>query len=295
MIKKNFIKITILSLLICSLAGCASKDNPNRPSDIDSPENIEFITNEELMAPSLTFPKPYKLNGCKYVNLELSSPNSGNYIIEIGGVATPDSGPTPVFNFKSTLTEEYKIYQVPVFEQPVSYIDLLKIAAFAKDSSEPVSGIIINIKNITPTNEKLRNDPNVDKVLFESKGPEDYKLTTEMEEWVGMDFDNADLESYKYLNIELYSPNCIDGYVSIDCWGDEQMVAQYWGSLSEEPVVFQSLFGVYKGVYTNTLDFMCMASSVFDGDQRVAGVDVYIKKIWATNKKAQVNGNDIFE
>lgn len=180
-IMKNLIKITVLSLFVCLLVSCASKDKGGHDSDVKAPKDIEYITNEELMAPSLTFPKHYKLNGCKYVNLELSSPNSGNYLISIGGVATPDSGPIPLFDFKSTLTEDYKIYQVPVFDQPVSYIDLLKIAAFEKDSSEPVTGIIINIKNITPTNEKLKNDPNVDKILFESKG-EDFKITTDVED-----------------------------------------------------------------------------------------------------------------
>ena len=293
MLKRNLIKITILSLFICMLSACASINKGGHDSDIKAPKDIEYITNEELLHPSLTFPKPYKLNGCKYVNLELSSPNSGNYIISIGGVAVPGDGPgVPVFDFKSTLTEETKVYQVPVFDQPISYIDILKIAAFAKDSSEPVTGIIINIKNITPTNEKIRNDPTVDKVIFESRGEEDFKLTTGLEEWSDMTFDFIDLEGYKYLNMEIYSPNNTDGYINVDCWGNDKIIAQFIGHVPTEPIIFQAPMKSNKGVYDNTLEFICLCSNLFAGDVRVADVDIYIKKIWATNKKELVNGND---
>lgn len=290
---KNLIKITVLSLFVCLLVSCASKDKGGHDSDVKAPKDIEYITNDELMAPSLTFPKPYKLNGCKYVNLELSSPNSGNYIISIGGVAVPGEGPgVPIFDFRSTLTEKNQVYQVPVFDQPVSYIDILKIAAFAKDSSDPVTGIIINIKNITPTNEKIRNDPNVDKVIFESRGEEDFKLTTGLEEWSDMTFDFIDLEGYKYLNMEIYSPNCTDAFINVDCWGNDKIIAQFIGHVPTEPILFQAPLYSNRGVYDNTLEFICLCSSLFDGDVRVADVDIYIKKIWATNTKATVNGND---
>ena len=134
--------------------------------------------------------------------------------------------------------------------------------------------------------EKIKNDPSVDKVIFESEDSEGFKLTTSITEWPSLQFGSVDLEGYKYLNIELYSPNCVDGYISIDSWGEEKMVAQFIGPVPAEPILFQAL------INDNTLSFICIASGLFDGDIRVEGVDCYIKKVWATNTKAEFNGND---
>ena len=101
-----------------------------------------------------------------------------------------------------------------------------------------------------------------------------------------MDYTDTQIDSHKYLNIELYSPNCVDGYISIDSWGEEKMVAQFIGPVPAEPILFQALMN------DNTLSFICIASGLFDGDIRVEGVDCYIKKVWATNTKAEFNGND---
>lgn len=162
--KKNLIKIAAASLFVCIVAGCASTGKreeaahlEGHSSDIETPEDIVFITNDNTHDPSITFKKNYELNGCKYLNLELSSPNSGKLTVRIEGIAVPDKGGAgiPLVDLKTTLSDEFKIYQAQVFDKPVSYIDILKIHAYSDDSSKPVSDIIINIKSITPTNDRL--------------------------------------------------------------------------------------------------------------------------------------------
>ena len=48
-----------------------------------------FITNDNTHDPSITFKKNYELNGCKYLNLELSSPNSGELTVRLGLLPCP--------------------------------------------------------------------------------------------------------------------------------------------------------------------------------------------------------------
>ena len=295
MIKKNLITITILSLFVCILAGCASTARTASVSEIH--EEMEFITTDNKNTVNDNhFENRLTIKKCKYLNFEMYSPNSGDYQIKIEGIATVKEGEPGVVLVDSNLfiTDEYQIYQVPVLNPSVPFIDTINVSAISIDSSDLVKDITVKIKSIIPTNEKLQNNLLVDKVLFKTTTSQGYKITTDIEEWPGIHFGNVDLEGYKYLNIELYSPNCIDGYVQIDSWGDEKIVADFIGPVPETPVVLQARLNSNKGTLDNTLNFICFSSSVFEGDKRVGGVDLYIKKIWATNTIQDPNGNDNF-
>ena len=292
MIKKNLITIIALGLSICVLAGCAST---NLATEIQ--DEIEIVTTDNRGSENdIHFEKRLSIKNCKYVNFELCSPDSGEYFIKIEGIGTVKEGEPGVvlIDYSSVITDEYQIYQVPLLNPSVSFIDTIKVYAVSAKNDDLIKGINVKIKSIIPTNEKLQNDPAVDRIVYKSNSSQGYKITTDVEEWPGINFGDIDINGYKYLNIELYSPNCKDGYVQIDSWGGDKLIADFIGPVPKEPVVFQARLSSNKGVLDNTLGFICLASSIFDGDKRVGGVDFYIKKVWATNKIQTPNANDNF-
>ena len=105
-----------------------------------------------------------------------------------------------------------------------------------------------------------------------------------------------DLEGYKYLNIELYSPTSSANTITLDCWGNEENVATFNTLLTDEPIIIQSKFGTnydrwYKNaqkqtVTSNILNTLMIGAHYSDWNLN-KDVEIYIKRIWATNTKLE--------
>ena len=81
-----------------------------------------------------------------------------------------------------------------------------------------------------------------------------YTKFTTKDDWYGFNIGNADLDGYKYLNIELYSPTASANTITLDCWGNEEKVANFNTLLTGEPLIIQSPFGTnYDRWYKNSL------------------------------------------
>lgn len=146
-----------------------------------------------------------------------------------------------------------------------------------------------------------------DLVIWESE--DDWKLTTK-DNWEGIDITNIDLDGYKYLNIEVYSPNAGTNSVTIDAWGENENVATFNSILTSEPLILQSVFGVNNGTYyrdgveyqctSNILGRLNYGAHYYNENQEWVlkeGIDIYIKRIWATNEKYEndtTKDRDIF-
>ena len=127
-----------------------------------------------------------------------------------------------------------------------------------------------------------------------------YKMTTETE-WLDFSVGARDLTGYKYLNMELYSPNSGNHDIKIDGWSTER-VSVIDTKLTSTSIVVQVPFGVNRGTWegeidgvwqneipstTNVLLFFALGAHLGDNWDLKDGIDIYIKLIWVTNAELQ--------
>lgn len=258
----------------------------------------------------------YNLEGYDYLNFEIASPNSDFNVVNI---YARDYCNDAVGHLESILTRGYNVIQIPFGKDKgtwekwigntsstVSFAtnELRSLAIWATDQSAQnwpnVKNVDIYIKSITATNKKLE-----ERVVFEApSSSEGYKITTK-KEWVNFYLGYSNLKGFKYLNIELYSPNNNNYAIEIDGWGGSprEDVADFeYVNLNENPRIIQVGFGTSREYWnawvadkndfeqrpTNSDDLNHFAIGARDSNgQLVEGIDIYIKRIWATNAELQ--------
>lgn len=258
----------------------------------------------------------YNLEGYDYLNFEIASPNSDFNVVNI---YARDYCNDAVGHLESILTRGYNVIQIPFGKDKgtwekwigntsstVSFAtnELRSLAIWATDQSAQnwpnVKNVDIYIKSITATNKKLD-----ERVVFEApSSSEGYKITTK-KEWVSFYLGYSNLKGFKYLNIELYSPNNNNYAIEIDGWGGSprEDVADFeYVNLNENPRIIQVGFGTSREYWnawvadkndfeqrpTNSDDLNHFAIGARDSNgQLVEGIDIYIKRIWATNAELQ--------
>ena len=260
--------------------------------------------------PCITFENGLDLTGYKYLNFEISSPNNDEYIIGIDGVSLTAEAQWPydikdedfLLEFLYQLTNEFQTIQMPYDEYKNKPLDTLFIYAIKHGERVPVADIQVKIKSITATNIKQKNNPSKEKMLYTSKTTEGYKITSSSDSQAFFILNTGDLEGYKYLNIELSSPNMKEGqYADIQSWGWGQNVFSYSVPLTNKTSTIQSVVGKDKGfwyewdeenkenikkpVTTDMIGGLSIFVRSFDSYDFVPDVDIYIKKVWATNTK----------
>ena len=256
----------------------------------------------------------YDLEGYDYLNFEIASPNSNFNVVNI---YARDYCNDVVGHLESILTQGYNVIQIPFGKDKgtwekwignnsstVSFAtnELRSLAIWATDQSVQgwpnVKDVDIYIKSITATNKKLEK-----RVVFEAPlSSEGYKITTE-KNWVDFYLGYSNLKGFKYLNIELYSPNCGTNKVEIDSHGGNprENVADFeYVNLNENPRIIQVDFGTSREYWnawvadkngfeqrpTNSDDLNNFSICARDSNgQLVEGIDIYIKRIWATDTK----------
>ena len=233
------------------------------------------------------------VEGYKYLNVELYSPNSGNHKVVFDNWVDDNR-----VSMNDYISEQPKIIQ-----EKLQYNQLGGLAAYARGfdiNDWAIPDVDIYIKRIWATNTEIKKDYTKDLVLYKAEDDKGHKFTSESN-WRGLDVGPKDLEGYKYLNIELYSPVANGNVFTFDCWGDEkdgsQNVANFNTLLTTDPVIIQSDFGkTYDGWFkngVNTPPTTSMLNWVNFGVHYnrewnlIEGVEFYIKRIWATNTKLE--------
>ena len=261
----------------------------------------KFITSDDW--------KPFyignvNLEGYEYLNVELYSPSSGANIITLDGWGNDEN----VANFNTLLTEDPIVIQCSFgthygrwykdnqkMTNTTDFFDHFNIGAHGIDWKLN-KDVEIFIKRIWATNTKLENDTTKDRVVYISPTDEGYKVTTESN-WKNLSTGYQKLDGWKYINIELYSPNSEDYDIKIDGW-DSERVSVFHSKLSSQPVILQAPFGINRGHWegevdgvwndnipstNNDLSGFAIGAHLGDNWDLQSGIDVYIKRIWVTN------------
>ena len=294
-------------------------------SECDNISNASYTGN----APRIDFEKGIDLSGYNYLNFEFCCPDDTCHSI---GVMAFAFDPNEKAAFVETIgTKEYKTLQStfgvnhgewPTWEngsltvKPNTNNKLNRIFIYAwdpyDDSIGNIAGVNVQLKKITATNIKLRNNPEKDYVIFKSIEPEGHKFTTN-DSWGGagsyLSLGEADLENYKYVNFEFYSPNSDFYLINIDGMSGgyrtgviTENIIQSDAALSKSTEIQQFPFGQFKGYWNKWEDGKNVRMPVTDNLlhgvifnavdmnndwNQVGGVDIYVKSIIATNKKLE--------
>ena len=304
--KNKLFKIASLVLLSVFLAGCASTGGGAKDIVVwepEVPEDGEFTTITEYnQSPEINIKGGFKLKGYDYINIEICSPNSGEKVIGIDcfSIGEPGKGDTYLAQFASLLTPEYQVIQAPIMKDSgKTKLDIIRFYAVTLDERNLQEGVDIKVKRVVATNTRLTNPQDGDAIIYEATDSIGHKLTTFADRWTDFVLGPRYLDGYKYLNIELYSPNLGDTYIDIDGWGDGERVVEINGWAGNEPVVLQAPFGKNKGKWsdwdeenqvsvlrdttTDVVGLLCVGALSLQTNELTAGVDIYIKKIWGTN------------
>lgn len=254
-----------------------------------------------------------ELENYKYLNIELSSPNSKDYVVNL----SMRGGDGETGKLEALLTSKSKTIQIPFGKNMGTYDDwstgerIVKPytanqiwnvgiwAADAKNGWHNTAGVDVYIKSITATNKKIANDPTKDMVIFESNESTGRKFTTKDDGWADLAIGKWDLEGYKYLNIELYNPNNDYYQFELDAWGNNEKpiddpnkfmpkgafvtqhpISEYWDDWSNGTKVTKKVTG-------NTISFFSMCIHNLINNTNMGGVEFYVKRIVATNKKLE--------
>lgn len=253
------------------------------------------------------------LDDYNYLNIELSSPNSKNYVVNL----SIRGGDGETGKLEALLTSKSKTIQIPFGKDKGTYDDwstgekivksytanqIWNVAIWALDMPggwKNIPGVDVYIKSITATNKKIANDPTKDMVIFESNESTGYKLTTKDDGWQDLPIGKWNLEGYKYLNIELYNPNNDYYQIEVDAWGNNEKliddpnkfmpkgafvtqhpISEYWDEWYDG-------YKVTKKVTGNTISNFPMCIHNLINNTNMGGIDFYVKRIVATNKKIE--------
>ncbi len=267
------------------------------PSDRNLYRNIYLGTND--------------LTGYKYLNVELGIPNRNkNYYFTVDGwgenerVATSTASLLDdtvvlqsLFGTNNGTWNDWVDNKTVVKQSTSNILANICISVREAEENQNLPNVEFYVKRVWATNTKLENDITNDKIVYKSSEAGGYKFSSK-EDWAGFCiFGNNpkgyDLTGYKYLNIELYSPNSVANSVTIDCWGDDERVASFNSILTSEPLILQSTFGknYNEANASNILGFINYGAHYYEqkGENQgfdwplVKDVDIYIKRIWATN------------
>ena len=289
-----------------------------------------FITTDtdyDDLEPVIILDETVDLSKYKYLNFEISSPNCGNnaVILELASLKEDGSYDKTVTEFASKITEQNQTFQtyiyrnikelstVSVYEYLGTQVNAISLYAVAMDlSSMAVKDIEVHINRIVATNTKIGGDTSIDKVLYESDS-NGFKITTKNEEndkSAGFVFGPNNLQGYKYINVELYSPYNGDCHIYGNAWSFNNQVLEFDEQLYKEPFIIQSSFGsnrrsfvewdedqqknVIKSIVSNYFGSLHFNVKDVFTDQQIPNVDIYIKKIWATNTKITRQDREIF-
>lgn len=221
------------------------------------------------------------LNGYNYLNIELASPNSGNDVVTMKArdYCNDING-----SLVALLTNDFSTFQIPYKGN-----ELRSFAIWVSDSENNlncVSDVDIYIKKIWATNTKQVKDTSKDKLLFEASNQKGVKFTTKKNDSIWFNMYDQDLTGYEYLNVEFYSPDVENKVIYLDGWTDGESVVElgaYLGGTSETKTrTMQS-----KINHNRIGGFSVYACAIDSKDWSQEGIDVYIKKVYATNTKLE--------
>ena len=288
-----------------------------------------FMTTDkdyENLEPIIILENEADLSCYKYLNFELSSPNCGNNGIglDLGSLNADGSYNKLVTEFGSRLTNQAQTFQTYVYSNINEFSSLsvydrfdtklkaIYLYAAAMDlSSEAVKDIEVHINKIVATNTKIGGDTSTDKILYESDSTsQGFKITTKKDEGCRFAFGPNNLQGYKYINVELDSPYEGDCHIYGNAWSFTNQVLEFDEQLHTEPFVIQSAFGTNRGTFiqwdeeqqknivkpvvSNYFGSLFLETRDIFTNQPIENVEIYIKKIWATNTKIQRADREIF-
>ena len=282
-------------------------------------------------APIINFEDEIDLTGYKYLNIEAYCPDDGYHLIGFTGFS--ENPHEKVARLQSFCSKEATVFQTDFGVNNKQWPDMSTgnllinlstsnkikyILTYSFDPLNPVSDIPdirICVKKIYATNQKLTNDTSKDKIVFKAIEPEGHKFTTVEQDnnwdsniiYLG---NNFNLEEYKYLNLEVSSPNCNNYSVNIESWTEvtrtdieSSRKIEFSRILTNEMQVYQIPFGVFKEYWfdwreaenykkpitDNIISYIYFSTQDTENDwQWHAGVDVYVKSITATNTLLEV-------
>lgn len=275
-------------------------------------EPQEFVTSKNWEnAPGFDMHE-LDLSGYIYVDMELSSPNSGDYLVRFDGFSWADDTTENILYFSAHLTKEPQVFRIPIpkyYEdwssgerviKPVTRTTLNRIQFNACDTDnnwEWVEGVKIYLKSIVLTNTPLQRNDGF--IFYESQDTSG----KEIDFFNTLILGDVNLEGYTFLNIEAYCPDAGDNLVQFYGNGGNENVCY----LEIQPVpqgfrTYQMLFGtnnitwtdwstgsaVEKKSTSNQLEYIYFAlfdtSDPSKGWQNVNnGSHIYIKRVYATN------------
>ena len=248
------------------------------------------------------------LTGYKYLNVELGIPKrEKNYYFTFDGwgdherVATSTASLVDdtvvlqsLFGTNNGTWNDWIDNKTVVKQSTSNNLGNICIAVREAEGGENLPNLEFYVKRVWATNTRLENNITEDKIVYKSPDADGYKFCSE-DDWKGFaiygnNSNGYDLTGYKYLNIELYSPNSGANSVTIDCWGDNERVATFNSILTSESLILQSAFGknYNETNASNILGFINLGAHYYGTNGNsdwvlTKGVDIYIKRIWATN------------
>ena len=248
------------------------------------------------------------LTGYKYLNVELGIPKrEKNYYFTFDGwgdherVATSTASLLDdtvvlqsLFGTNNGTWNDWIDNKTVVKQSTSNNLGNICIAVREAEGGENLPNLEFYVKRVWATNTRLENNITEDKIVYKSPDADGYKFCSE-DDWKGFaiygnNSNGYDLTGYKYLNIELYSPNSGANSVTIDCWGDNERVATFNSILTSESLILQSAFGknYNETNASNILGFINLGAHYYGTNGNsdwvlTKGVDIYIKRIWATN------------
>ena len=284
-------------------------------SDDYMENQYEIKSSFEGKPPVIDFEGGLDLTGYNYLNVEFYCPEGDYNMISFTGFSYEPY--EKVARTKVSGLKEVKIVQMPfgvnhgewpdpgengkpkVQPNVSNKLNRLFIWAFDQfggDNGASVPGVKVYVKTITATNKKIEKDPEKDFTIFSAVENEGHKITTVKEESAGngniifFDVDEigeTDLEKYKYLNFELYSPNInnqkliVEGLSLTYRTGEENEEIIHMSSyIPNKSKIFQVPFKT--SVHDKVLSYLWFY--VYDSDSNwIEGIDIYVKRIWATN------------
>ncbi|MCR4952534.1 MAG: InlB B-repeat-containing protein [Treponema sp.] len=247
------------------------------------------------------------LTGFKYLNIEAYSPDcrenrirfdcwTGTDPNERGGRFSIQYMPETSDIYQSVWGTSNKVWldwddvNKKDIEKPSTSNILNNICVFTNDTDQDDIEATVYIKKIWATNTELKPDYSKDKVVYVSPEKEGTLIKAKSDKdvadntWISTDWNSRNsLSGYKYLNIEAYSPNCDGKEITINANSDHAegedavcLASMHICNMSSVPRNYQADFGILgKGTETSELVGIYIPND--------AGVEVYVKKITATN------------
>ena len=238
-------------------------------------------------------PGEMELENYKYLNFELYSPNINKHMLHIAGWSqTYRTGEQneKIIQLSSYITNEPQVYQVP-FIDAIHDKNLSHLWFYVQDvdsDSGWIDDIDIYVKRIWATNTQIKSDMSKDLDLYISPTDEGVHVVTKQNDSIWMPMNGIYLQDYKYINVELYSPDAENKIAAFDGWNGDVTVFDLEGFLDgsskTNPKVIQAK------INDNTLGGLCVYVRENGSDNWAEeGIDVYIKRIYATNKKISID------